>query len=364
MKEQDNCRVLLLENPRHPHQQLSEIVVIRPLLVVLLVFYHAFAIYGGEGAWEPIEGFPKVYAYWWLDRLSYAFMLEMFVFISGYVFGYQVRTRGENKLMGRSLLPSKIKRLILPCMIFSLLYILLYGDITQPIYRTLYGLINGVAHMWFLPMLFWCFVAVWLFEKVNLGIKAGVLLTILASLVSVNGLPLQLSHTMYYLLFFYVGYVVQRYDIDLRKFYTKRVAIISLFVFIVLFVVGTLIKDYLDDMFNSPQFVIQLTKFIIGKTCTILYSSAGIAMLMIVVGYIQKKKDGKEKERWLIEIGNLCFGVYLFQQFILHALYYNTELPVVLGPYWLPWVGFVIALFSSLIIAWLLRKTKIGKSII
>lgn len=66
--------------------RLTNVIIIRPILIVLLVFYHAFAIY--SGAWDPIEGYPEVPVYWWLDKLSYAFMLEMFVFISGYVFGF------------------------------------------------------------------------------------------------------------------------------------------------------------------------------------------------------------------------------------------------------------------------------------
>ena len=145
------------------NKRLADVVVIRNILIVLLVFYHAFAIY--SGAWSPIKGFPEIKTYWWLDKLSYAFMLELFVFVSGYVFGYQVRVKGESKLQAKDLFWGKFKRLMIPCMVFSLLYILLFGHITQPIQKTLYGLMNGVGHMWFLPMLFWCFVGTWIIEK-------------------------------------------------------------------------------------------------------------------------------------------------------------------------------------------------------
>ena len=37
---------------------LTNLSLIRPILLVLLVFYHAFAIY--SGAWDPIEGYPEV----------------------------------------------------------------------------------------------------------------------------------------------------------------------------------------------------------------------------------------------------------------------------------------------------------------
>lgn len=342
-------------------QRLENVAVIRPILVVLLVFYHAFAIYGG--AWEPIEGFPEIKAYWWLDWFAFACMLETFVFVLGYVFGYQVRTKGEVKLRPKSLFVGKLKRLMLPCAIFSLLYILIFGNITQPIGGTLYAMVNGYAHMWFLPMLFWCFVLIWIIEKFKIKPKYVVPVLVILSLFAVNGLPLQLSHTMYYMVFFYTGYAIQRYDVSLDKYYTKQNAIVSVFVFIVLFVVLTLLKENRDLIFTSPSIIVQTGKFIIGKICMLGYSGAGIIMLMIVVGYIQKSSDFKVP-RWMIEVGNLCFGVYLFQQFILQAIYYYTETPGSVGAIFTPWIGFGIALIGSLLLTWLCRLTRVGRSIL
>ena len=343
------------------NQRLANISVIRPLLVVLLVFYHAFAIYGGS--WEPIEGYPEIKIYWWLDLLSYACMLETFVFVSGYVFGYQVRTKGDIKLKAKSLFTGKLKRLILPCAIFSLLYIFLFGDITQPIVETLYSLVNGCAHMWFLPMLFWCFVMVWMIEIFKAPPKYVTPVLIVLSLFSVNGLPLQLSHTMYYMVFFYFGYALQRYNVNLDKYYTKHIAIVSIIVFAILFVALTLLKENRDLIFTSPSAIVQTSKFLVGKMCILGYSSAGIIMIMIIVGYIEKR-HGLIVPRWMVEIGNLCFGVYLFQQFVLHALYYNTTLPQLISPYWLPWIGFILALIVSLVLSWLLRLTQFGKALV
>lgn len=220
---------------------LEDVAVIRPLLIVLLVFYHAFAIY--SGGWAPIEGFPEVRAYWWMDKLSYAFMLETFVFVSGYVFGYQVRTKGESKLQAKALFWGKFKRLIIPSMVFSLFYIILLQDITQPVYRTLYGVVNGVAHMWFLPMLFWCFAGVWVIERLHL--KPNVVLPLLAvlSLVSFVPLPLQLGSTMYYMLFFFVGYVIQKEDVSFARFFTLKHCLIATMSFCVLFPALTLLKE-------------------------------------------------------------------------------------------------------------------------
>lgn len=225
---------------------LTNIAVIRPILIVLLVFYHAFAPY--SGAWEPIEGFPEVPAYWWLDWLSYAFMLEMFVFVSGYVFGFLVRTKGESKLEAKNLFWGKFKRLMIPCMLFSLLYILLFGNIAQPVTKTLYSLVNGAGHMWFLPMLFWCFVGVWVIEKLKLRPKLVVPALILCSIFSFLPMPLRMGKSMYYMFFFYVGYILQKQDVSHERFYTLRHCIIMVFAFCLLFPTLTLLKSNISNI--------------------------------------------------------------------------------------------------------------------
>lgn len=345
-----------------PKSILSNVSLLRPILLVLLVFYHAFAIY--SGAWDPIEGYPEVPGYWWLDKLSYAFMLEMFVFISGYVFGFQVRTKGEEKLKAKNLLLGKFKRLMIPCMVFSLLYILLFGHITQPVQKTLYGLVNGVGHMWFLPMLFWCFVGVWVIERLHLKAKWVISVLVLCSICSFLPLPLRIGTSMYYMVFFYVGYILRREDVSLDRFYTLKHCIVLAVAFCVLFPTLTLLRERLGDMMAvENQLVMKAALTSSSILMRIIYSSVGLAMLFIIIGYKEKDRT-TSLPQWIIKVGNLCFGVYLLQQFILKGLYNYTNLPAVLGCYWLPWVGFLVALAGSLVVAGLLVKTKIGKFLI
>ena len=65
---------------------LKEVVVIRLFLLIALVLYHAFAPF--SGAWSPISD-ADILGYGCIAKLMYAFLLESFVFISGYVYGYQ-----------------------------------------------------------------------------------------------------------------------------------------------------------------------------------------------------------------------------------------------------------------------------------
>ena len=187
---------------------LPEVVFIRLLLIVLLVLYHSFAPYCG--GWEPLPNQEMIPAYWWIGKAAYSFMLPAFVFISDYVYGFQVRTKGVQILTFKKTVYGKFKRLIIPSIVFSLLYLLVLGDITQPITTTLYGLINGVGHMWFLPMLFWCFVCVFIIEKLKLKTSLVLPLLVFAAVFSFLPLPLRLDNSMFYMIFFYLGYLIQK----------------------------------------------------------------------------------------------------------------------------------------------------------
>ena len=76
---------------------LFEVIPVRIFLIVMLVFYHAFAIF--SGAWAPITNYPLIPAYDIMDKLSCAALLETFVFISGSILGFQLRATGEDKVL-------------------------------------------------------------------------------------------------------------------------------------------------------------------------------------------------------------------------------------------------------------------------
>ena len=67
--------------------RLDEITLMRTILAVLIVFMHSFTCY--NGGWPEPAGFVNVPVYKWLSRFSFAFTLQAFVFISGYLFAFQ-----------------------------------------------------------------------------------------------------------------------------------------------------------------------------------------------------------------------------------------------------------------------------------
>ena len=105
---------------------LQDVVLIRLVLIILLVLYHAFAIY--NGAWSMPNGIDEVRPYWWIATLSYSFMLETFVFLSGYVFGFQIREKYKGQISFTNAVVNKAKRLLVPSIVFSVLYFFIFNS--------------------------------------------------------------------------------------------------------------------------------------------------------------------------------------------------------------------------------------------
>ncbi len=336
--------------------RLNEVTLMRSILALLIVFTHAFTCY--NGSWHQPEGYVDIPLYKWLTRASFAFALEAFVFISGYLFAFQRITlhRTDGFL---SLTLNKLKRLILPSIIFSFLYFVLFEQY-KGMGNMLYSIINGCGHMWFLPMLFWCFIGAWLL--INLKISDGWKLALLAvlNLVAIIPLPLRFTNSASFLFFFYLGFLFYKYRTIVERVISPR-SIVSLWLaFIVSFVLLRPFVDWLENVTVIDTF--QKVIIAIGKNvCQLVFASIGvIAFYCTSYYYVQKHP----LSRATIIVSACCFGIYIFQQFILLGAYYYTGLPTVVGPYWLPWCGFIIAGIISFVLTTILLKTQIGRVLI
>lgn len=147
--------------------RLNEVALMRCILALLIVFMHSFTCY--NGSWSEPEGYVDIPLYKWLARISFSFTLESFVLLSGYLFAFQriILNREDGFFV---LVKKKIKRLIIPSVVFSLLYFALFEEYIG-LFDFIYRIVGGCGHMWFLPMLFWCFVfGYFINNKVNITI--------------------------------------------------------------------------------------------------------------------------------------------------------------------------------------------------
>lgn len=333
-----------------------EISFIRPILILLLVIYHAFIIY--RGGWKEPQAYVPNQIYYWIATIAYSFMLEMFVFISGYVWAYSIFDRNRSQSFG-DLVLSKIKRLIIPSIIFSILYIFLFKEWKQesPM-LLLYDIINGVGHMWFLPMLFWCFIFSYLLYRTNINDTQKLILLLLVSIFSFVSLPLQLTNTLYYLFFFYAGFLCKK-NCWMEKLRVNRTIVFSCWMtFVIIFVILTLLSNKLNLMNIENNLILKALVFVSVRIGRVIYASLGIFSMFVTALLYTKHFT---LPQWYIKLGSYCFGIYLFQQFILQIIYYKTSLPSIVGAYWLPWIGFFVTLFLSYLLTKLSLNTTVGR---
>lgn len=339
-----------------PKIRLDEVTLMRTILALLIVFMHSFTCY--NGSWKEPAGYVDIPLYKWLARISFAYTLEAFVFISGYLFAFQritlKRTGG-----GISLIVNKLKRLILPSIIFSIIYFLLFYEY-KGLGNAVYSIINGCGHMWYLPMLFWCFIFGWLLEQIKIKDRWKIAFLIVLNIFNFVSIPFQITPALTYVVYFYGGFVVYKHSDEIKNAITSQKLVISWIVFAVLFVICRPFRDVLVPSDTSSN-IMKLLLIVGNHACQLLYASAGLVAFYCTAVYFTQRHQLSEATQ---KIAVCCFGIYLFQQFVLQFLYYKTDFPLWVGPFWLPWCGFVMALFVSYILSVLLLKTKIGRLLI
>ena len=214
---------------------LQDVVLLRPLAILLIVIYHSFIIYMHE--WDAPVAFQDIKAYWWIAKFAISFSLELFVFFSGYIYYLQCSSKGNNTL---SLIKNKFRRLYIPAIVFSVAYMLLfYRDKSLSCLEIIQYLITGAGHLWYLPMLFGVFLFASLLLKLpdTLFKCMFIALACLAAIIQTIHLPLNLSFVLYYTPFFLLGYEINKYrHIVLRKCVNTQNIVITVIMYL-LFVI-------------------------------------------------------------------------------------------------------------------------------
>lgn len=337
--------------------RLNEVTLMRSVLALLIVFMHAFTCY--NHSWGEPKGFVDVPLYKWLSRISFSFTLEAFVFISGYLFAFQRYTLNRKEGIA-ILIQQKIKRLILPSIVFSTVYFFFFYQY-KGFSEMLYSIINGCGHMWFLPMLFWCFIGGWLLEQIDVNNIWKMVFLICLHLLAIFSLPMQLNRACFFMIYFYLGFVVYKKSEKIKSYHSiKRLLQWGWIFYILVFAVFRPLSDVFVCSEKESVFH-QLTILVCHNACQLIYAGLGLAVFYFSAIYYVKQNQLKP---FTNKLAANSFGIYLFQQFVLLFLYYKTSFSLIVGPYWLPWCGFAIAIFVSYILSDFLRHTKIGKFLI
>ena len=168
-------------------------------------------------------------------------------------------------------------------------------------------------------------------------------------------LPLGLGSVLNYYLFFYVGFMLSLGRIKLPQ--------VKMWIPAILFLGAFCASMFVRDRFEAATIIEKGLRFGLRGLVNIIISVTGVYMLYRIanVPSIQQKIDGN---KLLIKLSGYCYGVYIFQQFILQILYHKTDMALCVNSYALPWISTAVTIALSLIFTGLLLRTKVGRFLI
>lgn len=308
------------------------------------------------------ESIGDVGAYFWIAKYSNGFMLETFVLMAGYVFSFQSFYLNK-KYELESFMTKKFKRLILPALFFGVFYyfIFMYDANNFNAIKFIIRLFSGVGHLWFLPMLFWLYLFIWIIDHYKINSMLFVVSLVIISIVPIPiALPFGLGKFFHFAFYGYLGYTMFQHKDVLKRFITRKhiTLLISIYV-ISVYVNYQYIMVEGGDMSLYAKIINRFT----ANSISFVSTMSGIfALYLIVINFTDNK--GIVPHNWVIESSKICYGVYVFHQFILKYLFYHTSFPMIMGTYWMPIVGFLITIILSIILASLTLRTKCGRFLI
>ena len=180
-------------------------------------------------------------------------------------------------------------------------------------------------------------------------------------IIHVIDIPFRINVSYYYIFYFLLGYEIQKYALVIRE-QTKPFYIAILWIgFFLLFIFSQFVFEQIDDIEVNNGALQKVLLFEAKTIIRVIYSTIGLLALYLTS---LKVVNVHSLPDYYVDLGQYCFGVYLFQQFILKILYYKTDFPSLVGSMALPWFGFAIALFISLVLSFFIRRTNIGKRLI
>lgn len=264
---------------------LSEVVIIRPILILSIVIGHSFAIY--SGSWSIPEYIDSIDWYKYINPLFINFQLPAFVFISGYLFEAK-----RHKVFEEGFVLKKFRRLMIPALIFSIIYYFLFKfDKNNEIslVQSLIRILSGEGHLWFLPMLFWCFVSVWVFRNFNINSK---ILFVVLSVLSLLPFPIPfgIGSMLHYIIYFYLGNLVwKNRDTILSKMNYKWIfGIVAIYI---IFLLMYLNRDSLA-IITENTFLMKSVNYLIEGVIRYFVNITGIFLLYLIVIQIVNSKRG------------------------------------------------------------------------
>lgn len=311
----------------------NNIVFLRFLAILIVMFGHAIIIY--DPGWGYYTTYVTSNKLMNIKHMINVIQMPLYFAISGYVFYYTI-SKYSSKIQ---IFISKCKRLMIPYITFSLFlivplrYFLKYESYkgNSFLYNIWYNIILGhdCGHLWFILALFLMFIP-FLFINKKDNKLIDTLLFVLFIVLNIFSYKYTqyLNYFMYYSIFFYLGFIFNKYKINKNLDFGWIIIPILLLI-----------------LFNHYTFVEYKLYFI---------KLALILAILIILFNINFDSYGKNKI--VNKISKNSFGMYLIHSPMIVFLfkYYPNIHPLLTIL-----INFVLLGLFSYLLTSLIRKTKI-----
>lgn len=320
----------------------NEISIMRVMAMTMIVAFHSLCFYNGR--WVKVNAIDipvwhKVS--YFLDVID----LNMFVFISGYLYGYLYIYR--NKYQHPSeVIRIKAKRLLIPYLFWGIPMAIVWP------WNTWSQLLYGIGHLWFLLMLFGVFTLTVIFQLLNaqrvkftstVGISLivmGFISGFLFSKYVYAGEFLCINKILYYFPAFMIGYLCAKLRVAWMlpnwSYITLPFAILGLFVFV--------------------WYPIPLPYTLVLIIRTVMAYFICIELLVI----LSKDTMSDRVQKVVHEVERLSMGLYIFNQIAMDIVFAIPVLHQWFETHWMigPFVLFPIGFFPPLVLSYIFNKYK------
>lgn len=343
-------------------EHLTHLDFLRGVCVLTVVVFHCYAFLTHGHFLAMRETYLQ------FDRINYCgpivVAMPLFTFISGFLYAY-LRNLGKYS-KDLPFLKNKIKRLLLPYIFFVVLFSITmeiqHTDFITITNHTWHRIVYGnYIHLWYLPILFWCFVIIRLYEHLTTS-KIALLLFLGLSLVLASNIPIidcifNLRKVAPWFYWFLLGYTYFKFRDSLMFLFSNRNRKITLLLLVCVCEIGLIhffgFPDYKRPQFIASEFVI-ISIFI-------------IALFIVFEDLTKSEKIEKIFTNNLVKsISKYSFGIYIFHYWLAPIIISSTakrvfHLEAFAEHYYIFPIVFSIATFiASYIVTYLFQKTKLG----
>ncbi|MGL4875394.1 MAG: acyltransferase family protein, partial [Clostridium sp.] len=300
---------------------LENLNLLKLIALILVIIGHSTNQYRGD--WVFISNQSST-IYRWMAIYVNSIHMQIFVFISGSVYAY-CRIKKKYYLNYISLVKDKLIRLIVPYILIGVLFMIPIGmkigimAYESGFMKSIKNLILGYSagYLWFLMMLFMLFLIYYWFEKVLIKIspKISIAILFLLQIVSEKITNLfSINRSIYYMLFFYLGYLAY---LQLEKLINLKSKIYKYRYFIIcnifaLILICLTIEDKLIDINRTTRILHNGIKDVIAML--------GIVQMYTVVTLIKGSIKYSVIESGLNYVNKYNFNIYLLHEPIIFII--------------------------------------------